>query len=191
MSTLVIPGQPLTSPTTSAMLQAGPGTYSRGGTIYAALRGKVVTEAGVSTIHLKHTLTPDLEPRVRLPTIADRFASFTPDRPPPHRQLCLPRDASSSCSPLNSLTSGPQTVSVVGKDDAQTIPTPNSIVIGTVSRVTRVAATLSLLTVDGKTCRPEFQGVIRAQDVRQTAKDSVKVSATSSVGGLEIVLTKC
>lgn len=42
--------------------------------------------------------------------------------------------------------------------------------------MTRVAATLSLLTVDGKTCRPEFQGVIRAQDVRQTAKDTVKVS---------------
>lgn len=53
-----------------------------------------------------------------------------------------------------------------------------SQVIGTVSRITRMAATLSLLTVDGKTCRPEFTGVIRAQDVRQTAKDSVKVSSS-------------
>lgn len=49
MATLVIPGQPLTTPKTSATLQAGPGTYSRGGTIYAALRGKVVNEGGVST----------------------------------------------------------------------------------------------------------------------------------------------
>lgn len=48
-------------------------------------------------------------------------------------------------------------------------------VIGTVSRITRQAATLSLLTVDGRPCRPDFTGIIRSQDVRQTAKDSVKV----------------
>ena len=48
-------------------------------------------------------------------------------------------------------------------------------VVGTVSRITRQAATLSLLTVDGRPCRPDFAGVIRQQDVRQTAKDSVKV----------------
>lgn len=50
-------------------------------------------------------------------------------------------------------------------------------VIGTVSRITRQAATLSLLTVDGRPCRPDFTGIIRSQDVRQTAKDSVKVRA--------------
>lgn len=48
-------------------------------------------------------------------------------------------------------------------------------VIGTVIRITRAAATLSLLTVDGRPCRPDFAGVIRAQDVRMTAKDTVKV----------------
>lgn len=67
-------------------------------------------------------------------------------------------------------------ISVLGKDDQQSIPEPNSTVIGTITRITRQAATLSLLTVDGKPCRPDFVGVIRAQDVRQTAKDSVKVS---------------
>lgn len=66
-------------------------------------------------------------------------------------------------------------ITVSGKDDSQTVPEPNSTIIGTVTRVTRAAATLSLLTVDGRPCRPDFVGVIRAQDVRQTAKDSVKV----------------
>ncbi|GAA6063973.1 hypothetical protein JCM10212_004783 [Sporobolomyces blumeae] len=68
-----------------------------------------------------------------------------------------------------------QIVSVRGKDDTQAIPEPNSIVVGTVSRINRQAATLSLLTVDGRPCRPDFAGVIRSQDVRQTAKDSVKM----------------
>ncbi|KAL8290170.1 hypothetical protein RQP46_003109 [Phenoliferia psychrophenolica] len=66
-------------------------------------------------------------------------------------------------------------VSVKGKEDAQAIPEPNSIVIGTITRITRQAATLSLLTVDGRPCRPDFAGVIRSQDVRQTAKDQVKI----------------
>ncbi|KAK4057911.1 hypothetical protein OIO90_001130 [Microbotryomycetes sp. JL221] len=68
------------------------------------------------------------------------------------------------------------TVSVAtGKQDQQTIPQPDSIVIGTVTRITRMNATLSLLTVDGQPCRPDYQGAIRAQDVRQTNKDSVKI----------------
>ncbi|KAK4701147.1 exosome complex component CSL4, partial [Phenoliferia sp. Uapishka_3] len=66
-------------------------------------------------------------------------------------------------------------ISVKGKEDAQAIPEPNCIVIGTITRITRAAATLSLLTVDGRPCRPDFAGVIRAQDVRQTAKDTVKI----------------
>ena len=116
MTELVIPGQPLYTPPpgSAATLKAGAGTYSRGGTLFASLRGQVSREGGV--------------------------------------------------------------VSVLGKDDQQSIPEPNSTVIGTITRITRQAATLSLLTVDGRPCRPDFVGVIRAQDVRQTAKDTVKVS---------------
>ncbi|KAK4055585.1 hypothetical protein OIV83_000131 [Microbotryomycetes sp. JL201] len=61
------------------------------------------------------------------------------------------------------------------KQDQQMVPEPDSIVIGTVTRITRMNATLSLLTVDGRPCRPDYQGAIRAQDVRQTNKDSVKI----------------
>ncbi|ORY91462.1 CND01650-like protein [Leucosporidium creatinivorum] len=112
---VVIPGQPLYTPPTGsvASFRAGTGTYARGGTIYASLRGSCSREGGI--------------------------------------------------------------ISVLGKDDQQSIPEPNSTVIGTITRITRQAATLSLLTVDGKPCRPDFVGVIRAQDVRQTAKDSVKI----------------
>ncbi|KAM0746329.1 hypothetical protein T439DRAFT_344287 [Meredithblackwellia eburnea MCA 4105] len=111
----VVPGQPLSVASTSASLLDGPGTFSRGGQVFAALVGQSSKEGGV--------------------------------------------------------------VSVKGKEDIQAIPEPNSVVIGTVTRITRQAATLSLLTVDGRPCRPDFAGVIRSQDVRQTAKDSVKIWA--------------
>ncbi|GAA5880660.1 hypothetical protein JCM16303_004300 [Sporobolomyces ruberrimus] len=113
MTSFVIPGQPLSASTATIEVQAGPGTFVRGGRVYASRVGKLSSEGPI--------------------------------------------------------------VSVAGKDDTQAIPEPNSIVIGTVSRITRQAATLSLLTVDGRPCRPDFAGVIRAQDVRQTAKDSVKM----------------
>lgn len=98
---------------------------------------------------------------------------------------------------LTKQSAHPQVISVKGKEETQAIPEPNATVrslsplpasaastssqlvatqvIGTVTRITRQAATLSLLTVDGRPCRPDFTGIIRAQDVRQTAKDSVKV----------------
>ncbi|GAA6007542.1 hypothetical protein JCM10207_006380 [Rhodosporidiobolus poonsookiae] len=113
MASFVVPGQPLTTPQTGATLRAGPGTFVRGGQVYAALVGQSSRDGGVA--------------------------------------------------------------SVKGKEDTAAIPEPNSIVIGTVSRITRTAATLSLLTVDGRPCRPDFTGIIRSQDVRQTAKDSVKI----------------
>ncbi|GAA5986934.1 hypothetical protein JCM10908_000962 [Rhodotorula pacifica] len=112
MATQVIPGQPLSFTGTSASLAAGPGTFARGGKVYAALVGQVTREGGVLTVK--------------------------------------------------------------GKEETQAIPEPNATVVGTVTRITRQAATLSLLTVDGRPCRPDFTGIIRSQDVRQTAKDSVK-----------------
>ncbi|GAA5915790.1 hypothetical protein JCM6882_006095 [Rhodosporidiobolus microsporus] len=113
MASFVIPGQPLSTATPGATLAPGPGTFVRGGQVYASLVGEVKKEGGI--------------------------------------------------------------LQVKGREETQAIPEPNSIVIGTVSRITRMAATLSLLTVDGRPCRPDFTGIIRSQDVRQTAKDSVKI----------------
>ncbi|GJN89581.1 hypothetical protein Rhopal_002568-T1 [Rhodotorula paludigena] len=135
MATLVLPGQPLSTPGTAAQLAPGPGTYTRGGQVYAALVGKLSREGGVRRPAL-HLMLEDIK---------------------------VDRDAR------------PQIVSVKGKEETQAIPEPNATVIGTVSRITRQAATISLLTVDGRPCRPDFTGIIRSQDVRQTAKDSVKV----------------
>ena len=54
MATQVIPGQPLSVAGTSASLAAGPGTFVRGGKVYAALVGQVKREGGVRS----HTLRP-------------------------------------------------------------------------------------------------------------------------------------
>jgi hypothetical protein len=47
MAPQVIPGQPLSVAGTSASLAAGPGTFVRGGKVYAALVGQVKREGGV------------------------------------------------------------------------------------------------------------------------------------------------
>lgn len=57
-------------------------------------------------------------------------------------------------------------------------PTPNSIVLGSVTRLSPQQAVLSISVVDGVPLPPgeEFTGVIRVQDVRATEKDRVKIA---------------
>lgn len=57
-------------------------------------------------------------------------------------------------------------------------PAPNSVVLGTVTRLSPLQAVLSITVVDDVplTAGEEFTGVIRAQDVRATEKDKVKIA---------------
>jgi len=57
-------------------------------------------------------------------------------------------------------------------------PTSNSIVLGSVTRLSPVQALLSIAVVDGVPLPPgeEFTGVIRSQDVRATEKDKIKIT---------------
>ena len=57
-------------------------------------------------------------------------------------------------------------------------PSPNSLVLGTVTRLSPLQAVLSITVVDGVPLPPgeEFTGVIRVQDVRATEKDRVKIA---------------
>jgi exosome complex component CSL4 len=56
-------------------------------------------------------------------------------------------------------------------------PAANSIVLGLITRISTVQAVLSITVVDDVPLAPgeEFIGVIRAQDVRATEKDKVKI----------------
>lgn len=56
-------------------------------------------------------------------------------------------------------------------------PSPNSVVLGTVTRLSPVQALISISVVDGVPlpAGEEFTGVIRTQDVRATEKDRVKI----------------
>ncbi|ESK98314.1 hypothetical protein Moror_64 [Moniliophthora roreri MCA 2997] len=56
-------------------------------------------------------------------------------------------------------------------------PSPNSVVLGSVTRLSPTQALLSITVVDGVPLPPgeEFTGVIRSQDVRATEKDKVKI----------------
>lgn len=57
-------------------------------------------------------------------------------------------------------------------------PSPNSIVLGTVTRLSPLQAVLSITVVDGVPLPPgeEFTGVVRVQDIRATEKDKVKIA---------------
>ncbi|PFH54586.1 hypothetical protein AMATHDRAFT_37901 [Amanita thiersii Skay4041] len=56
-------------------------------------------------------------------------------------------------------------------------PAPNSTVLGVITRLSPLQATLSITVVDGipLPAGEEFTGVIRTQDVRATEKDRVKI----------------
>ncbi|KAI0271330.1 hypothetical protein BC834DRAFT_858939 [Gloeopeniophorella convolvens] len=56
-------------------------------------------------------------------------------------------------------------------------PAPNSVVLGSITRLSPQQATISITVVDGVPLPPgeDFTGVIRVQDIRATEKDKVKV----------------
>jgi len=56
-------------------------------------------------------------------------------------------------------------------------PAANSVVLGTVTRLSPLQAIVSISVVDGVPLPTgeEFNGVIRTQDVRATEKDKVKI----------------
>ncbi|PCH33815.1 hypothetical protein WOLCODRAFT_112570 [Wolfiporia cocos MD-104 SS10] len=57
-------------------------------------------------------------------------------------------------------------------------PAPNSLVLGSITRLSPLQAVLSITVVDGVPlpAGEEFTGVIRVQDVRATEKDKVKIA---------------
>ncbi|KAG9079394.1 exosome 3'-_5 exonuclease subunit ski4 (Csl4) [Ceratobasidium sp. 370] len=57
-------------------------------------------------------------------------------------------------------------------------PSPGAIIVGTVTRLSPLQATISITIVDSVPLPhgEEFTGVIRVQDVRSTEKDKVKIS---------------
>lgn len=57
------------------------------------------------------------------------------------------------------------------------VPSENSIVIGTVTRLNSQQATISITVVDGVALPhgEDYTGVIRSQDVRATEKDKVRM----------------
>ena len=56
-------------------------------------------------------------------------------------------------------------------------PVPNSIVLGSITRLSPQQAVVSITVVDGVPLPPgeDFTGVVRVQDIRATEKDKVKV----------------
>ncbi|KAG6842561.1 hypothetical protein C0991_000087 [Blastosporella zonata] len=57
-------------------------------------------------------------------------------------------------------------------------PAPNSVILGSITRLSPMQAMLSITVVDGVPlpAGEEFTGVIRTQDVRATEKDRVKIA---------------
>lgn len=57
-------------------------------------------------------------------------------------------------------------------------PAPNSLILGTVTRLSPLQAVVAISVVDGTPLPPgeEFAGVIRTQDIRATEKDKVKIA---------------
>jgi exosome complex component CSL4 len=91
--------------------------------------------------------------------------------------MTAPFVVSSACSGLidDHRPAAPQTLTISRVRSHP--PAPNSIVLGSITRLSPLQALLSISVVDGIPLPPgeEFTGVIRTQDVRATEKDKVKI----------------
>ncbi|KAG9088067.1 exosome 3'-_5 exonuclease subunit ski4 (Csl4) [Ceratobasidium sp. UAMH 11750] len=85
------------------------------------------------------------------------------------------RDGVTRSSLLGFADAGSDKAVTAGRAQA---PSPGAIVVGTVTRLSPLQATISITIVDSVPLPhgEEFTGVIRVQDVRSTEKDKVKIS---------------
>jgi len=80
-----------------------------------------------------------------------------------------------SRAPLTT-TNSPSTTSI--------LPTVSSVVLARVTRINPRQATVTIFCVGDVPLTDEFQGIIRAQDVRATEKDKVKIFASFRPGDI-------
>ncbi|KAI9303263.1 hypothetical protein BJ944DRAFT_165743 [Cunninghamella echinulata] len=66
-------------------------------------------------------------------------------------------------------------ISVSKEKEQSAVPDVGSVVIGKVIRVNPHQATVAIMVVGDSSCKEDFMGVIRIQDVRATEKDKVKI----------------
>ncbi|EMD42200.1 hypothetical protein CERSUDRAFT_147841 [Gelatoporia subvermispora B] len=73
---------------------------------------------------------------------------------------------------------GFSTLAISGTRPLPRPPAPNSVVLGSITRLSPLQAVLSINVVDGVPlpAGEEFTGVIRVQDVRATEKDKLKIA---------------
>ncbi|KAK9897481.1 CND01650-like protein [Cystobasidium minutum MCA 4210] len=64
---------------------------------------------------------------------------------------------------------------VQGKEETASVPETGNTVLGTVTRLTRLQAVLNIISVDGKPCQQDWQGIIRLNDIRSTGADKLKI----------------
>ncbi|KAI9780092.1 MAG: exosome 3'-_5 exonuclease subunit ski4 (Csl4) [Candelina submexicana] len=64
------------------------------------------------------------------------------------------------------------------------LPEVDAVVLARVTRIAPRQATVAILVVGDTVCADEFQGVIRAQDVRATEKDKVKIISSFRPGDI-------
>ncbi len=71
---------------------------------------------------------------------------------------------------------GKSIISVIRSNAVENaIPEIQSIIVGKVVRIQSRHATVSILMVDGRSCKDPFQGIVRTQDVRSFDKDNVVI----------------
>ncbi|KZV82845.1 hypothetical protein EXIGLDRAFT_626459 [Exidia glandulosa HHB12029] len=107
----------------------------------------------------------------------------------PGQPIVIPKGPTPHLGPGTYVRDGQLRASLIGvpKFDGGTLslartrphaPSQDSVVIGTVVRLSPVQAVLSITVVDGVPLPlgEDFQGVIRVQDVRATEKDKIKIA---------------
>jgi len=147
---IAIPGQHLGI---ASKTVPGPGTHIYSSHLYASISGPIV----------KSNPSKAAGPQKRLNKI-------TPQTPAPLPTVSIPRSSAPGRANPISASEGQ-----VEEGKKHVIPEVGSTVLCKVTRITPRQASVAILVVGETVLDGEWQGLIRAQDVRATEKDRVKI----------------
>ncbi|KAI9667805.1 MAG: exosome 3'-_5 exonuclease subunit ski4 (Csl4) [Bathelium mastoideum] len=144
----------------SSSFRPGPGTHLHASQLYASLLGPVARATSTST---------------------DAGSSSSNNNTRTAQRKTRP-NLSISAAPFDSRAVGNSTGAFATSNT--TLPEVNSVVLGRVVRLRPREAVVEILVVGETAVAGGFQGVVRAQDVRATEKDRVKVGEMFRVGDI-------
>ncbi|KAI9760880.1 MAG: Vacuolar protein 8 [Chaenotheca gracillima] len=115
---------------------------------------------------------------------ASIFGPVVENAPPPSTTTTTAQATPSGTSAASSRLLSIPRVASMATSETNKLPEVDSVVLARVTRINPRQATVAILVIGDEVCAEGFQGLIRAQDVRATEKDKVKIFGSFRPGDI-------